>query len=96
MRTWHPDWEWLAGSLADPNYEWGEYRNWPRGSSTGYSMTLVRSFMAICLNALSLEYENAESDEDQREQPSEGKGFLQQDESNKHDDTHLGRCDQRR
>ena len=57
---------------------------------------LVCSVTAICLDALSLEYENAESDEDQRHQSSKSKGFLQEHESNKHDDTHLCRCDQRR
>jgi len=28
---------WLAGSLADLNYCWSALKNWPRGSSMGYS-----------------------------------------------------------
>ena len=46
-----------------------------------------------CSDALSLEYQNAEYDEDQRQQPSNAERFLQEHEPNKQDNAHLGCCD---
>ena len=42
-----------------------------------------------CSDALPLKHQNAECDEDQSQQSSNGKGFLQEHESNEQDDAHL-------
>ena len=76
-----------GGSLADLNFG-------PLGSQElaalvehGYSGP------RRCSDALSLEYQNAEYYEDQRQQPSNAERFLQEHEPNKQDDAHLGCCD---
>ena len=73
------------GRAAKPS---AALRSWPRGVEHALLNDLGLP-VHDCSDALSLEYQNTERDEDQRQQPSNAERFLQEHEPNKQDDAHL-------
>ena len=82
-----------GGSLADLNY-------WRLCTPEWAALVVHRLLDSLihgdCSDALPLKHPNAECDEDQSQQSSNGKGFLQEHESNEQDDAHLCCRDQGR